>query len=260
MNAIVVDDEVVVVNAIKRRVAWSKFGIQEVFVAHGLSGAQDIFRHENIDLMLCDIEMPGGSGLQLFEWVKCHYPWVECIFVTCHPDFDYIRKALQLGSLDYVLKPLDYEELDEILKKAVKRMDGKSGSQYQKASDPVTDTEVMINDADAIRKVKAYIDGHIREHIAVDTLAEYVHLNSHYLMRLFKKNTGMSILEYITQMRINRAKLLLSKTDDTINEVADAVGYGNYTYFFRLFKKMTGKTPAAYRLSCTGIAQECMRS
>ena len=85
--------------------------------------AQEIFRQQKIDFMLCDIEMPNGSGLELFEWVKIYYPLTECVYVTCHPEYKYIRKALKLGSADYILKPIDYEELDEVLCELVKRLD-----------------------------------------------------------------------------------------------------------------------------------------
>ena len=123
MQALLIDDEIVAVNALKRRVDWSRYHVDQVFTAQSMQEAQEIFRQQKIDFMLCDIEMPNGSGLELFEWVKIYYPLTECVYVTCHPEYKYIRKALKLGSADYILKPIDYEELDEVLCELVKRLD-----------------------------------------------------------------------------------------------------------------------------------------
>ena len=122
MNIILIDDETVALNALKRRMDWDKYGFEQVFTANSMPQAQQLFSKQRIEVMLCDIEMPWGSGLELFEWVKAHYPAVECVFITCHPEYDYMRKALQLGSADYVLKPIDYAELDGILRALLQRL------------------------------------------------------------------------------------------------------------------------------------------
>jgi YesN/AraC family two-component response regulator len=249
LNAILVDDEIVAVNALKRRVDWSKYGIKEVFIANSMEQAQAIFKNEKIDLILCDIEMPGGNGLELYEWVKLYYPTTECIYVTCHPDFEYIRKALQLGSADYILKPIDYEELDGVLIELVKRIENKiqlevipEGVLYK-----IAEQESKENHNDIVHKAKRYLLEHIQETISVEDVAQKVHINPQYLMRLFKKDTGISILEFVTQKRIEIAKELLESTDLSINRVADSVGYGNYSYFTKIFKRETGLTPSEYR-------------
>lgn len=251
MNVILIDDEEVAVNALKRRVDWKKYGMDEVFVAHSMAEAQSVFQEKNIDVMLCDIEMPQGSGLDLFEWVKSYYPTVECVYVTCHPEFNYMRKAMQLGSADYVLKPIDYEELDAILTKLAERvrcqrrieaippelLQAKTGEEAEAChtKDSVVDT------------VKRYVREHIQEDIYIGDLARQVFLNEQYLMRVFKKTTGISILEFITQERLWLAQELLKTSEYPINRVADMVGYGNYSYFTKLFKRHTGLTPQGFR-------------
>lgn len=245
MNVILVDDEEVALNALRRRVDWKKYGFEEVLAANSARQAQDVFQSHAIDVMISDIEMPGGSGLELFEWVKVYYPVVECVYVTCHPEFDYVRKALQLGSADYLLKPIDYEELDGILSRLVERCRRRTTPARQ-ASSPVNEARPSEKD-DVIGMVKRYIREHIREDIYIADIAGQVFLNEQYLMRTFKKATGLSILEFITSERLRQAQTLLADTDLPINRVADAVGYGNYSYFTRLFKRSMGVTPQAFR-------------
>lgn len=246
MNVILVDDEEVAVNALRRRVDWGKYGFEKVFVANSLIEAQQVFQQNPIDVMVSDIEMPQGSGLDLFEWVKVYYPAVECVYVTCHPDFDYVRKALQLGSADYLLKPIDYEELDAVLTKLVERYHRRATASPRKATPP-SDMAAASKKDDVIEAVKHYVQEHIREDIYIADIAKQVFLSEQYLMRSFKKATGISILEFITNERLQRAQELLAGTDWPINRVADAVGYGNYSYFTRLFKRSIGLTPQAFR-------------
>lgn len=78
-------------------------------------------------------------------------------------------------------------------------------------------------------------------------LAQNVSLNLQYMMRLFKKETNMSVLEYVTEQRILRAKELLLSTDSSIENIAVQLGYYNYTYFMKVFKRNMGMSPGQYR-------------
>ena len=115
MNILIVDDEIRAVNALIKRVDWQGQGFAQPYAAYSMTQAQAVFKEHSVDLMLCDIEMPQGNGLELFEWVKSYYPETECIFVTCHDEYEYLRSAMQLGSCDYILKPVNYDQLREAL-------------------------------------------------------------------------------------------------------------------------------------------------
>lgn len=249
MNVILIDDEEVAVNALRRRVDWKKYGADEVYIASSASQARKLFQEKTIDVMLSDIEMPQGGGLELFEWVKIYYPAVECVFVTCHPEFEYVRKAMQLGSADYILKPIDYEELDEVLSRLVERIRRHRRAEIilPEALGRAADEGDEKEKQDIVVAVKRYVQEHISEDIYIADIARQVYLNEQYLMRTFKKITGISILEFITDERVRLARELLISTDQPVKQVADSVGYGNYSYFTKLFKRNTGLTPQAYR-------------
>jgi two-component system, response regulator YesN len=121
-NLIIVDDEKLEIEGIKSTVDFNKFGIREVFEAYNIRQAKELFLSHSVDLMFCDIEMPQGSGIELLAWARENYPKTECIFITCHADFNYSRKAIQLGSLDYILKPAMSEELEKVLLKAMEKI------------------------------------------------------------------------------------------------------------------------------------------
>lgn len=122
VHILIVDDEVHAVRGLQAGVDWSKLHVSELHTAHSMKQAQDIYAEHQVDLMICDIEMPQGSGMELLGWVREHYPQTETVFLTCHSDFNYAKKAIQLDSFDYLLKPVDYAELEGVLGKAIAKI------------------------------------------------------------------------------------------------------------------------------------------
>lgn len=122
LRLLIVDDEESAIRAVRHLLDWDKMGIDSVDTAQSMLQAQQLFLDRPVDLLLCDIEMPQGNGLQLLEWVREHYPQTECIFLTCHADFNFSKKAIRLGSMDYLLKPIYAEELEPVVRKAVEKV------------------------------------------------------------------------------------------------------------------------------------------
>ncbi|MBY0011552.1 response regulator [Paenibacillus typhae] len=111
MRLLIVDDEQFAVEGLLYCCNWNEAGIEEVVTANRADRAREIINEKKIDLLICDIEMPDEDGLSLVGWVKEHSPWTETIFLTCHSEFSYAKRAVNLGSFDYLLKPVDTDEL-----------------------------------------------------------------------------------------------------------------------------------------------------
>lgn len=119
-NIIIVDDEFYALKAIETALKWDEIGIKEVYTAANIKQAKDILTTRDIHIMLCDIEMPQGNGLELLSWIKERNPAIKCIFITCHAEFNYAQKAVELGAMEYILKPVSKEKLTEIVRKAIR--------------------------------------------------------------------------------------------------------------------------------------------
>lgn len=254
-NVLLVDDEPRTIDALEKNVDWRNCGIRKIFRSMSMQEAISVIENEHPQIMVCDIEMPSGSGLQLLEWIREHKQEISCIFVTCHPEFDYMRKAIQLKCYDYILKPINYEEFSRVLTELVRKLEAnESGAEIEKSVNWGGVTDAQIHERgrnDRERNVEGEVKKYIREHmvdnISVTSIAEELHFNPQYLMRAFKNKTGMSILEYITKARIDTAKKILAETNMPIKEVASMVGYGDYAYFTRVFRKETDLSPSQYR-------------
>lgn len=88
---------------------------------------------------------------------------------------------------------------------------------------------------------------HIEQDISVKRISEKLYISKAYLSEIFKQSTGVSLLEYITMVKVERAKYLLSSTTLKNYEVADRLGFKDHEYFSKIFKKVAGMTPNEYR-------------
>lgn len=98
-----------------------------------------------------------------------------------------------------------------------------------------------------MRKILKYIQDHIQEEISLETIAAYVNMNSSYFSRYFKSKTGGNFVDFLTGIRIEKAKELLMETDLSIEEISIQVGHVNKAYFTKVFKKVTGFNPGEFR-------------
>lgn len=98
-----------------------------------------------------------------------------------------------------------------------------------------------------IEEVTNFIESNYHMSLNVNVLCEYINYSRSYLSRVFKAETGYTIPEYITHVRIKRAKLLFDETDLSIQEIAISVGFPDAFYFSKIFKKYTGFSPSTYK-------------
>ena len=92
-----------------------------------------------------------------------------------------------------------------------------------------------------------YFNEAFSQEISIEEYAKNQHMSVCWFIRCFKRYMGMTPLQYITSIRINKAKDLLKNTDFTIQEIGSLVGYENPLYFSRIFRKQTGRSPSCYR-------------
>ena len=121
MNLLIVDDEYYSVENLRKKLDWAALGFGQVLCAYSMAQAQEIFAAHIVDVMLCDIEMPKGSGLDLLEWIRTRGYGTVCVFLTCFARFDYASRAIRLESSDYLLKPVEADELRAAVEKAVEK-------------------------------------------------------------------------------------------------------------------------------------------
>ncbi|WP_018751976.1 helix-turn-helix domain-containing protein [Paenibacillus sanguinis] len=121
-NLLIVDDELHVVKGLLADLDADQLELSNVFTAHNIRQAKNVLNREAIDIMISDIEMPQGSGLELLEWANEQLPQLQTIFLTSYADFHYAKQAIRLGGLEYLLKPVPDEDLKKAIEKAKERI------------------------------------------------------------------------------------------------------------------------------------------
>ena len=98
-----------------------------------------------------------------------------------------------------------------------------------------------------VDKAKAYIEENYARDISLEEVSRNTDISAYYFSKLFKEGTGETFIEYLTHFRINKAKELIAKSEYSMKEICQMVGYSDPNYFSRIFKKNVGVTPTEYK-------------
>lgn len=122
MNALVVDDDRNTVDVILKSIHWEVLGISKVFHAYEIAGAKSVLEAEQVDIVICDIEMPMGTGIDLIVWVREKGKNCEFLFLTCHESFEFASDAIRYHAAAYLVKPLAPERMEAELGRLIHKI------------------------------------------------------------------------------------------------------------------------------------------
>lgn len=121
-NVLLVDDEMLDLEAMKVFVPWEELNMNVVAAVNNAFLAQDIIEKEDIDILVTDVRMPNMSGLELARRALEKQETMKIVFVSGYQDFNYVKQALTMNAVNYVLKPMDDEELITSLQQVKKEL------------------------------------------------------------------------------------------------------------------------------------------
>lgn len=225
LRALIADDEPAVGKLIRYFLNEDQMPIQIIAEVCDGQSALDAILTQRPDLVFLDIQMPLMTGLEVIEKAKAQHCTAKFIIVTAYSVFEYAQSALRLGADDLLLKPINGEQLIASVNRAV-------GMQFS--------SNRQVND------ILLYLGEHMRENLTLSDIADKFFISSYHLSHLFKKYMGMTCIECVHWIRIEKAKELLKTTNLSIKDVSEMTGYANLNNFYMHFKKLTGTTPKSY--------------
>lgn len=119
MKVLIVDDEAHVREAIRLLIDWELYDSAEVLEASSGREAVSMIERHGPQIVLTDMIMPAGGGIDLLEWISRSAPETKTLVISGHGDFDFARQTLRYGGMDYLLKPIDGDQLNEAFARAV---------------------------------------------------------------------------------------------------------------------------------------------
>ena len=195
-----------------------------------------------VDCLITDIKMPQLSGLDLARLVYENHLPTKVIIISGYSDFEYAQQGIKYRVAGYLLKPIDYNELSTVISSTLALVQPDSNSNEKHTPIPQLDNSFHI-----VNKAIEYINLNFQNPISRDDVASALYISPAYFGRIFKKNTGCSFTEYLTQVRME-ASVELLKSNHSVQEISHMVGYNNIRHFTRTFRAKYGCPPREYRI------------
>lgn len=236
-RAILVEDEPILRRGLLKLVPWEEHGFSLIGSASNGAEALSLIERLRPHLVVSDIHMPEMDGLLLTRMIRDRGHLCEIIFLTGFTDFEYAQSALRLGAADYVLKLKMEEDLPIALSRAREALDARGAQADSGIAGPLSPAE----------RVRQYVEVHYADDLTLSNISDELGYNASYLSAAFAKEAGMTYTEYLTSVRMEHARALLTVPGVRIADVAERVGYPDVRNFGRSFKQRVGVTPAEYR-------------
>ena len=240
-KVIIVDDDPWTLVDIRTCFPFREFNFSIVAECPSAESALSLIVQHRPELVITDIRMELGSGLDLIK--KCKEKKIPSLFVILsgYDNFEYAKEAIKLGAFYYMLKPICDNEARSVLQQIEQHLAN------QEASEGTTKTASPEHKFDVFQEVLDYLETHSGETVTLDNLSQTFFLNRTYICDLFRKNLGKTFKQHLTEIRIRRARNLLKNSILPIGAVAQRVGYDDAHYFSRVFKAAMKVTPLDYR-------------
>lgn len=233
MNLLIADDENLELKVLEKTVKKHFVDELEIFASSNGRKASQICDEVKTDIALLDIEMPGMNGIELAKYIKEKYAECIIIFITAYDRFDYAIEAMHIKAFDYLLKPWKEERLCELINTAIENV------RSMQKTDSIVHSQKDI--------IKDYIDRNYKKDISAKDVAGILGYSDVYFSKVFKQLFDDNFINYLTKIRIDRAKVLLKDVSFNIKEVGKSVGYADSNYFTKVFKRSIGISPSEYR-------------
>lgn len=249
---LVVDDDAELLKYIQRHLEETGYKTE---TANNGSDAMKIINKGEIDLVVSDVKMPVMDGLTFLRLMRSnvnthHIPFI--ILSSKNEIADRIE-GWEHGADGYLGKPFNIEELDTMIENLIGnrlKLKGKySGA--QNTDNLIAPPDVKGYDEALMEKIMRIINEHIdNPELNVEMLGQSIGISRVQLHRKLKEIIGMTPSDFIRNIRLKRACLLLEKPDLEVTQVAYAVGFSSQPHFSTAFKRYTGFSPTEYRAKC----------
>lgn len=260
----IIDDEPLIVEGLSKTLAWEKWNCQVAGYAYDGREGMELIRRERPDIIITDINMPEMDGLMMIAGLKSEFPDMQLIILTGYREFEYARRAIELGVSRFLLKPSKMNELEEAIEAVTGRLDqigtvpdipmaeqiGRDDN-FAEGGGEETEEEVAAENNEAnsfiVKNALEYIRENSQEKLRLTDVADQVYVSQWHLSKLLNKHTGKTFSDILNGARMEKSKELLKDPSLRICDVAEMVGFQDLAHFSRVFKKMEGMSANEYR-------------
>lgn len=242
-RVILIDDESIIVEGLRRVVPWSDFGCEVVATAHDAAEGAELIRQHNPHILFTDIRMPGQDGLSMLAGMRSEFPNMQVAVLTGYRDFSYAQEAIRLGVSRFLLKPSKMDEIKEALQAMTEKL-AALPQQEETSDEPSQNAGSFI-----VNRAISYMTENYREKLTLQEVADCCYVSQWHLSKLLNKYAEKSFYDILNSIRIQAAKELLVDPSLKIGDISEMVGYADTAHFARTFKKLENMSANEYRNS-----------
>ncbi len=251
---LIVEDEELIRKGLAYTFNWINYDCVVIGEARNGKEGYELINEKKPDIVITDIKMPLLDGLEMLgSFEKRDF---ETIVISGYAEFDYAKKAIEYDVSEFMLKPLDHNELGNVIQKITKKICDKK--MINTISENIKDfSEIVLLDLELyfhnsnyeswmIPKVMEYISKNYSRKANINEIADELRVSATYLSKKFKNETKHTFNAFLNKYRIQKAIKLINEDNMKIYEIAELVGFTEYKYFSKVFKKYLKHSPTEF--------------
>lgn len=239
LKLLIADDEDTIRKGMEKYIALHSDRFAKIYEAENGQEALDLLLQYQPEMVLLDIQMPLKNGVEVMQEAERAGVHPVIIILSGYDDFKYAQQAIRFGAKEYLLKPVRAADILECLNRLADEAYGKESTQES------SEDEEQKNRF--VKQAQEYMKEHYNEELSLQEVAEKVGISAGYLSTMFTQNLNCSFVDYLNQIRIDRACVYLEQNYLKNYEIAYKVGFKDDKYFSKVFRKIKGMSPKEYR-------------
>jgi len=246
MRLMIVDDNLDLLDFLRE--ALCQDFAEVITVTGGNPALKELSAGRLPDIIVSDVNMPDGDGFRLCSEIKKNekFSHIPVILLTARGEDQSQSESYRLGADGFLAKPFEIETLMELVRRQLR---GKAEIRKRYLDeDSVAEADYGSNEERFILQLNRIISEHMSDPgLDQQLICMELGVSRALLYNKMKAITGAGAKEYITKIRIEKAKSLIESTSLTIAEISDMTGFASQSYFSTAFKNYTGMTPSQYK-------------
>ncbi len=238
---LIVEDELLELDFLKSIVTEELSAKDKILTCESGIQAVKLAKQYRPDIIVLDIHIPEMDGLQALQEIRKFLPQASIIILSAYSDFSYAQTAIRLRVQEYLLKPVKPSVFKQVFHDLLSTVTTCQVPPDEEVREPET------NQIYFIEKSLQYIHDNFKQKLPLQAVSSYVFLNPQYFSRIFKKEVGVSFIDYVNKLKIEYACKLLETTNYPAYRISSECGFSDPSYFNRVFVQQMNMTPKAYR-------------
>lgn len=239
LKLLIADDEDTIRRGVAKYIQLHTDRFNKVYEAENGQEAIDLILKYRPDILLLDVQMPLKNGIDVMQEAEKAGLKPLTIILSGYDEFKYAQQAIRYGAKEYLLKPTRAADILSCLNRMADEYFGP-----EEAAEIPGEPEQTNR---FVKEAQEYIAEHYAENISLADVAEKVGISSGYLSTMFTQNLNTGFVDYLNQVRIERSCSYLEQGYLKTYEIAYKVGFRDEKYFSKVFKKIKGMSPKAYK-------------